>query len=299
MTAIGATPPTATRAEPADMMIGNFVVNGAVTTDIDMTGLRRSNASYEIESINNDVNLKTNNIIGAKLAQNGDFSVHTSDLFTKKSNGFTGFGTTSSANRVGVSGGLAVGAGFVGTVSPANGAIIEGNVGLGISTPSEAIEIARSGQPTLKVSAWSTNSALQASIVLQKSGSDAIGTLVETTSGEDLGVIQINGVHTGSTLAASSRIFFQQDAAANGVSVPGRITLETSGTSGMFERLRLDSVGNFGFNGTSFASGLKVAFMANGTAPSGTPSGGGIYYVEAGSFKYKGSSGTVTVLAPA
>lgn len=37
----------------------------------------------------------------------------------------------------------------------------------------------------------------------------------------------------------------------------------------------------------------------NSTAPGGTPSGGGYLYVEAGALKYKGSSGTVTTLAPA
>ena len=40
------------------------------------------------------------------------------------------------------------------------------------------------------------------------------------------------------------------------------------------------------------------AFLANQTAPA-TPTGGGVIYVEAGALKYKGSSGTVTTLAPA
>jgi len=39
-------------------------------------------------------------------------------------------------------------------------------------------------------------------------------------------------------------------------------------------------------------------FIANQSAPA-TPSGGGALYVEGGSLKYKGSSGTVTVLGPA
>lgn len=39
-------------------------------------------------------------------------------------------------------------------------------------------------------------------------------------------------------------------------------------------------------------------YMANTTAPP-TPTGGGVIYPEAGALKYKGSSGTVTVLAPA
>ena len=39
-------------------------------------------------------------------------------------------------------------------------------------------------------------------------------------------------------------------------------------------------------------------FLANQTAPS-TPTGGGVMYVEGGALKYKGSSGTVTTIAPA
>lgn len=43
----------------------------------------------------------------------------------------------------------------------------------------------------------------------------------------------------------------------------------------------------------------RVLFIANAAAaPSGTPSGGGFFYVESGALKFKGSSGTVTTLAP-
>jgi len=39
--------------------------------------------------------------------------------------------------------------------------------------------------------------------------------------------------------------------------------------------------------------------MQNGTAPTASLTGGGIIYVEAGALKYRGSSGTVTILGPA
>lgn len=50
----------------------------------------------------------------------------------------------------------------------------------------------------------------------------------------------------------------------------------------------------------SFAGGSFMIFIANtlGT-PSGTPSGGGVLYVEAGALKWKGSSGTTTTIAVA
>jgi hypothetical protein len=40
-------------------------------------------------------------------------------------------------------------------------------------------------------------------------------------------------------------------------------------------------------------------FLANQSAAPGTPSGGGVIYVESGSLKFKGSSGTVTTLGVA
>ena len=39
--------------------------------------------------------------------------------------------------------------------------------------------------------------------------------------------------------------------------------------------------------------------MQNGTAPTASLTGGGIMYVEAGALKYRGSSGTITILGPA
>ena len=43
---------------------------------------------------------------------------------------------------------------------------------------------------------------------------------------------------------------------------------------------------------------MPILRIQNGAAPA-TPTGGGVLYVEAGALKYKGSSGTVTVIAPA
>jgi hypothetical protein len=47
-------------------------------------------------------------------------------------------------------------------------------------------------------------------------------------------------------------------------------------------------------------TGDRVIYIANaGTVPSANPSGGGILYCEGGALKYRGSSGTVTTIAPA
>lgn len=59
--------------------------------------------------------------------------------------------------------------------------------------------------------------------------------------------------------------------------------------------------GNVAHGGAgSFGAGTGVTFLANATlTPSSNPTGGGILYAEAGSLKYRGSSGTVTTLAAA
>ena len=59
--------------------------------------------------------------------------------------------------------------------------------------------------------------------------------------------------------------------------------------------------GNIGIGTTSqFGGGQGVIAIANASvAPSVNPAGGGILYVEDGALKYRGSNGTMTVIAPA
>jgi hypothetical protein len=59
--------------------------------------------------------------------------------------------------------------------------------------------------------------------------------------------------------------------------------------------------GNVGFRTTSqFGNGRGVLAIHNASVvPSTNPAEGGILYVEGGALKYRGSNGTVTVIAPA
>lgn len=67
----------------------------------------------------------------------------------------------------------------------------------------------------------------------------------------------------------------------NGTGVKGNISLHVSASG-------------------SFGGGIGVTFIANATTvPSSNPTGGGVLYVEAGALKFRGSSGTVTTIAPA
>lgn len=49
----------------------------------------------------------------------------------------------------------------------------------------------------------------------------------------------------------------------------------------------------------SFGGGSKVVFLANATAPTSNPTGGGILYADSGAGKWRGSGGTVTTFGPA
>jgi hypothetical protein len=64
---------------------------------------------------------------------------------------------------------------------------------------------------------------------------------------------------------------------------------------------RLAAGGNIGFRTSSQFGGARgvVAIANAAVAPSVNPLDGGILYVENGALKYRGSEGTITVIAPA
>lgn len=66
-------------------------------------------------------------------------------------------------------------------------------------------------------------------------------------------------------------------------------------------RLEFDGAGNLQLFGapTVGTSGVAVIVLKNGTAPTTSPAGAGQLWVESGALKFRGSSGTVTPVAPA
>lgn len=66
-------------------------------------------------------------------------------------------------------------------------------------------------------------------------------------------------------------------------------------------QLTMDTSANVLFGGmtTIATSSAKTLHIANGTAPTANPTGGGVLYVESGALKYRGSSGTITTIANA
>ena len=82
--------------------------------------------------------------------------------------------------------------------------------------------------------------------------------------------------------------------------INGRNASDTSFET-LFVFQRIGAGGNIGFRTSSqFGKGQGVIAIANASvAPAANPAGGGILYVEDGALKYRGSNGTVTVIAPA
>jgi hypothetical protein len=76
----------------------------------------------------------------------------------------------------------------------------------------------------------------------------------------------------------------------------GNITL----TPAFVVRRATSAVSSLSLNTSSLGGGVGVVAIGNAnTVPASNPSGGGVLFVEAGALKYRGSSGTVTVLGSA
>jgi hypothetical protein len=114
--------------------------------------------------------------------------------------------------------------------------------------------------------------------------------------------LDIEFVETGLTGPDPSAGKYEIAVQADRLQINGRNASNTA-----FETIvvfqRLGAGGNIGFRATQnrdFGGGQGVIAIANASvAPTVDPTDAGILYVEDGALKYRGSSGTVTILAPA
>lgn len=129
-----------------------------------------------------------------------------------------------------------------------------------------------------------------------------------SSTGMNLGRLSKNTTMTGQlfTVTAGSNLTFESVAGtfaikgnANGYLDADILNVRAAGAAAYFMRVDADGVSFFA-NTAARGGGSKVLYIANATtAPTTNPTGGGILYVEAGALKYRGSSGTVTVLGVA
>lgn len=99
-----------------------------------------------------------------------------------------------------------------------------------------------------------------------------------------------------STIIAARNAANSSDISVLAVTASDFIQLGTSTATTAINGANISLLSSIG----SFGSGSAVIFIANaGVVPSTNPLNGGILYVDSGALKYRGSSGTVSMIAPA
>jgi hypothetical protein len=159
-------------------------------------------------------------------------------------------------------------------------------------------------------------SAPNGAILLRRNSTDAVSTTITiqkargtlaspsaASSGDTIGTITF-GAYDGAEMrnCASMAAVVDGTPTSSPVSMPAYLRFNTRSATDQLqtERMRIDTFGNLLLGMTSTAtSSVATIHIANGTAPTANPTGGGILYVESGALKYRGSSGTVTTIANA
>jgi len=157
--------------------------------------------------------------------------------------------------------------------------------------------------PAVNRISWSTNATFRGS--MDENGNWILNATTAQNYGSPYRTIEGRGdnVNTGAIFQSSSsdlsvkcRMFIDSAQGFVGVSTAHKFNIQAGGTT----VATYDTSGNY-LLGVSAAgtSAAKVLGMANATAPTTSPAGMGQLYVEAGALKFRGSSGTVTTVAPA
>jgi len=122
-----------------------------------------------------------------------------------------------------------------------------GSVGIGTDTPTAEFEVAESGATNLKVSSYSTNNISTASLLLDKSYTNTVDTLVETVTGSYNGGIYFRGVNGSNVRTNGAVIQSLQDGAASATYIPAELQFYTSNsTTGNEKVMTLDKDANVG-----------------------------------------------------
>jgi hypothetical protein len=135
----------------------------------------------------------------------------------------------------------------------------------------------------------------------------------DTNNTASTNVINFGGLAGGTGFTAATRIVFATGSAIDTIGGTNRWEIDSTGL--LYPSASLSfSIGTnslrplnvvsqniiVGPNSASLGGASGVQFIGNATTvPTSNPTGGGILYVEAGALKYRGSSGTVTTIAPA
>jgi len=170
-----------------------------------------------------------------------------------------------------------------------------GDVGIGTASPSNKLDVRGSASFGLSIATGTGATTEDCSIELggNRTGNGATYIDLHSASGTDYDARLVKQSGTNGDCLLTNKGTGNLSIIQEGVAP---LLFLTSNA----ERMRVDSVGNLLLGVTAAGtSAAKVLGLANATAPTTSPAGMGQLYVEAGALKYRGSSGTVTTLAPA
>jgi len=169
-----------------------------------------------------------------------------------------------------------------------------GAIGLNNTNPGSKLVVKGTGDTDATSSLNITDSGDNSMLFVRDDGNVGIGTTSPEAKLEVNGPVRIYNTDAALELRDTSGDKFRIQ------NWNGIFCIRNETDSGRVD-LRINGSGNIGLcDGNEFGSGIGVISIKNaGTVPSTNPSGAGILYVENGALKYRGSSGTVTTIAPA
>ena len=110
-----------------------------------------------------------------------------------------------------------------------------GSVGIGISTPGKNLEIAQAGTNTfaaMALTGYNDQEAYDPHIILRKSHTDTLGSLVTTPNATELGAIYFHGVNQNSGFQQGFHILARQAGAAGTTYIGTNVYFETMNDNG-------------------------------------------------------------------
>lgn len=185
-----------------------------------------------------------------------------------------------------------------------------GDANTGIYSPgADQVSIAAGGAQIVAV----TTAGAAVTGTFSSTGDASIAGILATSHVGNPIPFRVGGASTSAILARISNTggdaYFGMERSAGSEYIVGSSAYDTiirgpsglafSADAGSTLHARLSASG-FSIGGMTFGtSASKVLALANATAPSTSPAGGGQVYVESGALKYRGSSGTITTIAVA
>jgi hypothetical protein len=264
----------------ATSLTGVFIGNGTgAATGVAATGagqfFRRNAADTGYEfvdlSASNGLTATNGNLsLGGTLAGNTNIA-SAGFNFTLGGAGKMGISTLTPVNRLDVGGNVAIGNTYAGALSaPTNGAIIEGNVGIGTSSPGYRLHVVGDGttEASDNVMVEGNGTTTPGMALLRSSGTFAAPTAI---AAGDIGQINFIG-HNGTSYFTGSMLKGFAESAFTSSSINAGLSFITaSGTGALTERMRITAAGNVGIGTTTVNNRLDVeGGAAIGATYSGT-----------------------------